>query len=213
MGKRISIFFVLLFALTSILYSQNLKIQKINKFCEDLDEQIDLEESARNYIMIHEINFESNVRAIGKQYTSIKFFYTQPQDTLIEKNGSEIFKDIYKFPLKIMVDYNVAMSRKVSVDYYPDEKGDLIYYHYITIGAYYNGEEFIYFENGIPVKMQYKVANIEHNELYDLMNYDKDSDFSAVDINKCKTILKNWNNYKKIFEQIIFAEKIDKETN
>jgi hypothetical protein len=210
MKKRITILAVVFFACISFLYSQNKKVEDIREFCEELDGMIDLEESGRNYIMIHEINFESNLRAIGKQYTSIKFFYTQQQDTLIEKGDASVFLDIYKPPVKVTTDYNIAMSQKVFVDYYPDESGNLIFYRRLTTGAFMNGEEFIYFENDSPVNMKYKTENIENNDLYNLMNYDKSSDFTQADIKRCKTILQNWNDYKKIFERIVFAEKIDK---
>lgn len=208
--RKISVLLVLVFFASSFAFSQNAYVDKINKYCTDLNDKLSAEGEYRNYVMIHTVNFESNVRAIGKQNTTISFYYTQPGDSVKEENGISEFIDIYKPPLKITIEYNIAASQKVSIEYYPDEKGKLVYFHYNTKGEYTNGEEFFYFKDGKPVKIKYIATDEGKEVLEKYKTLDKESGFAKEELKKCDSILKKFGEYIKFFDSMIKIEKTDK---
>jgi hypothetical protein len=209
MKKVIFAIFVFLIINPFFLYAQNAKVDNIVNFCKSIDEKIGDEEIVSGY-WIHTIKLNTNRSAIGPQTTTIKFYYEQQGDSIIEKNGVMEFLDIYKPPVKIVIEYNIAASQNIKIDYYPDEKGKLIYYHYLTKGAYTNGEEFYYFENGKPVKIKSVELSSENEVLEKYKNFDREKDFTKEDLKKCKKIIKNWDEYKNMFDHMIKIEKLDK---
>ncbi|MCX6164405.1 MAG: hypothetical protein NTU73_06010, partial [Ignavibacteriae bacterium] len=164
MKKRIFTVFVVFFAITAFLQAQNTKVDNIIKFCKSIDEKIGEDDSFSDYF-IHTIKLVTNRRAIGGQITTIKFYYEQQGDTLIEKSDNTEFVDIYKPPVKISIEYNIAASQNIKIEYYPNEKGKLIYYHYLTQGAYTKGEEHFYFENEKPIKIKSVALDSEYEVL------------------------------------------------
>lgn len=207
--KKFIFYLVLFFLITSFLQAQNTNVDKIKNFCKSIDEKIGDEEDFRGYL-IHTIKFVSNRPAIGIQTTTIKFYYEQQDNKLIEKNGTTEFVDIYKQPAKVVIEYNIAASQNIKIEYYPNEKGKLIYYHYLTKGAYTNGEEFYYFENEKPIKIKSTELSSDYEVLEKYKNFDREKDFTKDDLKKCEKIIKNWEDYKKMFEQMIYIEKVDK---
>lgn len=209
MKKVISALIILFVMFPALLHAQNAKVDNIIKYCKGIDEKIGEDDSFSGYF-IHTINLKTNRRAIGLQVTEIKFYYEQQGDTLIEKGDMTEFLDIYKPPVKVKVDYNIAASQNITIEYYPNDKGKLIYYHYLTKGAYTKGEEFYYFENEKPVKIKSVELESEYEVLEKYKDYNKEKDFTKEDLKKSKEIVKNWNDYKKVFDQMIYTEKIDK---
>jgi hypothetical protein len=207
--KKFIIYLFLFFAITTFLQAQNTKIDNIIKFCKSIDEKIGEEESFSGY-WIHTINLVTNRRAIGPQTTTIKFYYEQPGDSLVEKDGSSDFLDIYKPPVKVKVDFNIAASQNITIEYYYNEEGKLVYYHLLTKGEYRNGEGNYYFENDKPVKIKFTPLNEEKEVLEKFQSFEKDSEFTRQDILNVKKILNKADDYKKMFDQLIYIEKLDK---
>lgn len=208
--RKLTAVLALVFFASSFAFSQNAYVDKINKYCADLNEKLSAEGEYRNYVMIHTVNYESNVRAIGKQNTTVSFYYTQPDDSVKEENGTAEFIDIYKPPLKITIEYNIAASQKVSIEYYPGEKGKLVFYHYNTKGGYTNGEEFFYFKDGKPVKIKYIATDLEKDVLEKYKTLDKESGFAKEELKKCESIIKKFDEYNKFFDNMVKIEKMDK---
>ncbi len=209
MKKVISALIILFVMVPVFLRAQNPKVDNIIKYCKGIDEKIGEDDGYSGYF-IHTINLKTNRRAIGLQVTEIKFYYEQQGDTLIEKGDMTEFLDIYKPPVKVKVDYNIAASQNITIEYYPNDKGKLIYYHYLTKGAYTKGEEFYYFENEKPIKIKSVELESEYEVLEKYKDYNKEKDFTKENLKKSKEIVNNWNDYKKMFDQMIYTEKIDK---
>lgn len=207
--KKIILILIILLAFVPYMQAQDSKIENIDKTCKAIDEKIGEDEGFGNY-WVHSIKLTTNRRAIGPQTTTIKFYYEQQGDTMIEKNGSTDFVDIYPPPAKVRVEYNIAASQNIRVDYYSDAKGNLIYYYYLTQGAYTEGEEKIYFEKNKPILVKSKGLDSEYEVLEKYKDYERNLDFTKEDLKKCKQLIKNWKDYKKMFEQMIYVEKIDK---
>ncbi len=206
MYKKIFITAIFLIFFSSA-YSQDNKIEFINSQCEEINKNI--EENYGFYLM-HQLIFQSNVRAIGIQNTSIKFFYTQPQDSLIENNGNTEFLYIYKPPPKIKVEYNIAASQNITVEYYLDNEGNLIYYSYLTTGLYTNGKEQYYFNNNIPIMIKIEAIEGETEVLEKYRFYEKETDFNESDLEIAKKIIGKKNAYIDLFNKMPAIEKIDK---
>lgn len=209
MKKTFAVLAFVLFSLSNA-FSQNEYVEKTNKYCAKLDAALSPEGEYAGYAMVHTVNFESNVRAIGKQNTTIKFYYTQPGDSLKEENGATEFVDIYKPPLKITVEYNIAASQKINVEYYTDEKGNPVFYHYCTKGEYTNGEEFFYFNDGKPVKIKYIATDPDKEVLEKYRTFDKDSGFAKEEMKKCAEVLQKHGEYNAFFFNMVKIEKLDK---
>ena len=206
-------YFILLvvLAFSSHLHSQNSKMEKVINTCKEIDSKIAEEGEYRNFIMIHSINFESNVRAIGKQNTNIKFYYKQPGDSVVEKSNETQFIDLYKSPIKIIIEYNIAASQKININYYLNESGNLIYYHYISKGAYGNEDKEYYFEGKQFLLFEIKKSSDSSDKVEVQYKDFVESGITTKDEEAlCLSIIQKADDYKKLFEQIIYAEKIDK---
>ncbi len=208
--KKTAVVLTLVLIFVSNAFSQNALVERIDKYRAKLDAALSPEGEYAGYAMVHTVNYESNVRAIGKQNTTIKFYYTQPGDSLKEENGMTEFVDIYKPPLKVSVVYNIAASQNVSIDYYSDENGNLVYYIYCTKGEYTNGEEYFYFEKGKPVKIKYVATDPDKSVLEKYKTLDKDSGFAKEELRKCAEILQKHREYNAFFSEMVKIEKRDK---
>jgi len=206
MFKKIFITVLFLIVFSSS-YSQDNKIGFISRQCEEINKNI---EDNYGFYLIHQLLFQSNVRAIGIQNTSIKFFYTQPQDSLIENNGNTEFLYVYKPPPKIKVEYNIAASQNITVEYYLDNEGNLIYYFYRTTGLYTNGKEQYYFSNNIPIMIKVEAIEGETEVLEKYRSYEKEADFNENDLENANKIIGKKNAYIDLFNKMIAIEKIDK---
>jgi hypothetical protein len=210
MKKRIFTVLIILFVLSGFLFAQESKVDKINKYCKSINENIKDDGEYYSGYWVHTINFSSNRRAIGLQLTTVKFYYEQPRDSLVENEQQSDIVDVYKPPVKIKIEYNIAASQNIKIEYYYDEKGELVYYNYLTKGAYTNGEGNFYFENNKPVKIKYAPLDEGKEVLEKYRKLEKDSDYNKDDLNNVKKILSKANDYKKMFDQLIYIEKLDK---
>lgn len=209
MKKVILAILIFIIVIPCCLQAQNTKVDNIIKLCKSIDEKIGDEDVFSGYL-IHTIHLSSMRRAIGLQNTTVKFYYEQQSDTLIEEGENTRFVDIYKPPVKIMIEYNISASQNIKAEYYPNEKGKLIYYHYLSKGMYTSGEEFYYFENDKLIKIKSAELGSDNEVLEKYKNFEREKEFTKDDLKKSKKILKNWDDYKKMFDQMIYVEKLDK---
>jgi len=200
---------MLFFFAASFSYAQNAAVEKINSLCADTDKKISEEEGLNNYYMFHTVDFESNVRAIGKQNTRVTFFYNQPGDSLVEENGTSNVIDVYKPPVKIDIEYNIAASSKVHIRYYSDESGNLAYYKFSSTG-YATESRNYYFEKGKIIYIDNVLPYFDDNSVKENKTFKADKDFPKEYLKKCEEIIRKYNEYKDFFFKMIKVEKLDK---
>ena len=188
--------------ISSHLFSQSKLIEKINGYISQIDFGISYDEDFHDTYMVHEIKFETNKRAIGKQYTSVKFYYPMPGDSVVETNqGADLFFYVYKPPVKVSVQYNIAASQNNTMNYYFDEEGSLVFYHYTSEGAYGAENERYYFNKDELIK--FETHTPENNII-------KEKDFTKHDLSLAENILKKAAEYRKMFDELVKLEDIDK---
>jgi len=209
MKRKISAILMLFFFAASFSYAQNAAVEKINSLCYDTNKKISEEEGFNNFYMFHIIDFESNVRAIGKQNTRVTFFYTQPGDSLIEQNGVTNVIDVYRSPVKIDIEYNIAASSKVHIRYYTDEAGNLMYYKFTSTG-YATEERNYYFDKGKIIYINNTMPAFDDNTIKETKIFKAEKDFPKEYLKKSEEILKKFIEYKDFFFKMINIEKLDK---
>ena len=116
-------------------FSQINKVEAIEYYCSQIDSMMMLDSDIHTAFMVHSISFETNKRAIGKQFTNVRFYYPMPIDSVAETDKGSEFLYIYKPPFKVEVKYSIAASQDNSIDYYLDEEGKLVFYRSISTGA------------------------------------------------------------------------------
>jgi hypothetical protein len=151
--------------------------------------------------MVHLINFETNIRAIGKQHTTVKFYFPMPPDSVIETENDVQFLYIYKPPVKISVEYNIAASQNNKINYYYDESGYLVFYSYLSEGAYGSEKEQYYF---VKDELKKFVSYTPEGAI------EKEKDFTRHDLFLSGNIQKKAKEYKKMFDELVKLEEIDK---
>lgn len=182
-------------------FSQGNKPGKIDSYCNNIDSIISSDYDTHTAYMVHSVNFETNKRAIGKQYTTIRFYYPMPLDSVIETEKETSFIYVYKSPVKINVEYNIAASRKNTIDYYFNDKGKLILYKYLSEG-----------ENGcISLKKYFNKNKLIKDAVLKLpgCNEGNDIDLHRNPITE-KNIIENAKAYLKLFDTLVNAEQSDK---
>lgn len=193
------------------LYSQNNSVIEIDKYVDKLNSDIASENGGYGNYFTHKINFESIVRAIGRQNTEVKFYYTQPEEEALEGGNHLEFKLKYLPPPKITVNYNIAASQDVAIEYYY-RKGNLVLYHCISKGAYYCVEEKYYFENEKLIKIKVtSLAECKDKETLETRTpFERTDNFSKTDLKVSGKYMRNSVEYKKIFYNLVELEKLDK---
>lgn len=119
------------------IYSQQIdsNISGINSYAEIIDSVIKNSTGVPGEVFVNSINTVRNERAIGIQNTKISFFYYQKDDSVYDgDDGAVQFLPQYNPPLKIMVEYNIAASQTVVVNYYYTGNG--ILYRFTSSGGY-----------------------------------------------------------------------------
>jgi hypothetical protein len=186
--------------ISSHLFSQSKLIEKINGYISQIDFGISYDEDFHDTYMVHEIKFETNKRAIGKQYTSVKFYYPFPIDSVVEADENTQFLYIYKPPVFVSVEYNIAAAQNNTFNYYFN-KGSLIYYSYVSEGAYGNENEKYYFSKNDLIKFE-----THTNDDYII----KEESFTEQDMSRATNILEKASEYRKMFDELVKLEDIDK---
>jgi hypothetical protein len=197
--KKVIITFCFILSVSQ-LFPQTHNAEKIDQYVNEINKNISLDRDFHDAYMVHEIKFETNKRAIGKQFTSVKFYYPFPIDSVIEKDAGTDFLYIYKPPVCVSVQYNIAASQNNTFNYYFDE-GSLVFYSYNSEGAYGNENEKYYFSKDELVS--FETHTPENNII-------KDKDFTRHDLFLAEGILKKASEYKKMFDQLVKLEDIDK---
>jgi len=187
---------------SSHLFSQLNNTESIVNYTVKIDSLISSDADFHSLYMVHSINFETNIRAIGKQYTKIDFYYPMPEDSVAETSeGMDLFFYIYKPPVKVSVAYNIAASQNNKIDYYFDDSGYLIFYSYLSEGAYGSEKEQYYFAKDELKKFVF----------YTLEGaIEKEKDFTRHDLFLSGNIQKKAKEYKKMFNELVKLEEIDK---
>jgi hypothetical protein len=198
------------------IYPQSNDIQNIIEYCRDLDSRIEFEGG----YLVHSARLETNRRAIGIQYTNVKYYYSYPGDSVIETENEVKFLYIYKPPLKVTVEYNIAASQNIFIEYYFGTEGNLIFYYMLTKGVYTCGEEKYFFKNDELLKVTSEpienCVDKDGTPLIDFTSgkyksYEKDKDFTRHDLFLAGNILKKARKYLKMFDELVKLEEIDKE--
>lgn len=197
------VIFILCFILSaSNLFSQINSIESIEKYTAKIDSLISSDADFHTEYMVHSINFETNIRAIGKQYTTVKFYFPMPPDSVIETENDVQFLYIYNPPLKISVEYNIAASQNNKINYYFDDSGYLVFYSYLSEGAYGSSKEQYYFVKDELVKFISQTVDGTTG---------REKDFTRHDLFLSGKIQKKAKEYKKMFEELVKLEEIDKQ--
>lgn len=197
--KKVIITFCFILAVSQ-LFSQSVYKEKINTYVSEIDSGISYDIDFHDSYMVHEIKFETNKRAIGKQFTTVKYYYPFPIDSVVEAGEKTEFIYIYKPPVKVIVEYNIAAAQNNTFNYYYDN-GSLIYYSYLSEGAYGNENEKYYFNKDELVSFEIHTADD---------NINREGAFTEQDISRAKTVLKKASEYKKMFDKLVKLEDIDK---
>ena len=197
--KKVIIIFCFILA-ASQLFSQSSYTEKIDQYVNEINKNISFDEGIHDTYMLHEIKFETNKRAIGKQYTSVKFYYPFPIDSVVEADENTQFLYIYKPPVFVSVEYNIAAAQNNTFNYYFN-KGSLIYYSYVSEGAYGNENEKYYFNKDKLVSFETHTAD---------ESITKQKNFTDHDLYVSGNTLKRAAKYLKIFDELVKLEDIDK---
>ncbi len=182
-------------------FSQNKVTEKTDYYCSSIDSLIANDLDLHVSFMEHSINLETNKRAIGKQYTTVKFYYPMPLDSVIESDTETEFIYVYKPPFKINVEYNIAASQKNVIDYYFNEKGKLILYKYLSKGEYGCINLKKYFNKNKLIKD----VNLKLTEC----NEDNSMTIQQNSITEVR-IIENAKSYLKLFDILVKTEQLDK---
>lgn len=197
--KKVIITFCFILAVSQ-LFSQSGVKEKIDRHVAEINSSISDDGDFHDTYMVHEIKFETNKRAIGKQFTSVKFYYPFPIDSVVEADENTQFLYIYKPPVFVSVEYNIAAAQNNTFNYYFDE-GSLIYYSYISEGAYGNENEKYYFNKNELIKFETHTNDD---------NIIKGEVFTEQDMSRAANILKKASEYQKMFNELVKLEDIDK---
>jgi hypothetical protein len=123
-----------------------------------------------------------------------------PLDSVIETEKQTDFIYVYKPPVKINVEYNIAASQKNIIDYYFNEKGKLILYKYISRGEYGCVSQKKYFDKNRLIKdSDLKLTDCTETAVMPQQN-------PVTEVN----ILENAKAYLKLFDSLVKAEQLDK---
>ncbi len=192
---------VLYIIAASASFSQSNNTEAIDTYCTSIDSQIIEDADIHAAYMLHTINFETNKRAIGKQYTTVKYYYPFPIDSVVETDDRTHFLYIYKPPVYVSVQYNIAAAQDNTFNYYFDNEGGLVFYRYLSEGAYGAEKEQFYFNKNKLIKFETHAAD---------ENIIKENDFTEHDLSRAANVLKKASEYQEMFDELVKLEDIDK---
>lgn len=199
--KKITFVILILCLIPIEIISQGKMQGRIDSYCNNIDSLVGLDTDTHTAYMVHSINLETNKRAIGKQHTTIKFYYPMPLDSVIESEKGTEFIYIYKSPVKINVEYNIAASQKNVLDYYFNNKGKLVLFKYQSTGEYGCLSMRKYFQNN---KLKRDVTDkLTDCNASDAMILQQNSITEVKIINNAKA-------YLKMFNELVKIEQLDK---
>lgn len=187
----------------NLVLPQNDNILLIETYTDSIDNVLNSPEGLPGNIFCNTMKMLSNKRAIGMQDTKISFYFEQKEDSLYEDGNSIQFIPRYNPPIKILVLYNIA-ARPVSIAYYFDITGILIYFDYkYSVDDEYKENKF-WFYSGLLQRVEKFEANNKKPV------YEKSEFFSKNDYEDAKKILFNSGMYVNQFYKLFEIEKLDK---
>ena len=128
----------------------------------------------------------------------------QKEDSVYDDGKTVQFIPRYNPPLKVHIEYNIAASQSVIIDYYFDTEGLFNYCHYISKGEYgYEENKFMFYN--------YDLINIEkYNNSDSKPIYEKNINFTKEDYDEGGKIMGNETEYRKLYYNLFRCEIIDK---
>lgn len=167
---------IVLLLISGRLSAQQNDVSLINSYKDSINSIINTSTGLPGEILTATVSSSRNERAIGMQQTKITFYYYQPEDSVTETNGIVSFFPRYLPPVKITIEYNIAASQNVRIDYYLngnkllcDKISDGEYGNFIS-GYWYKGNDLIKYygkrsdENNKEVVMTDKFSKAVYNE-------------------------------------------------
>jgi hypothetical protein len=143
-----------------------------------------------------------NERAIGMQQTKITFYYYQQEDSVSESNGTVNFYPRYLPPVKITIEYNIAASQNVRIDYYIF--GNKLLCDKFSDGEYGNFISGYWFKGNSLIKYYGKRSDENNKEA---VMTDK---FSKAVYNESLLVTDRLNLYLKLYYNIFETSQADK---
>jgi hypothetical protein len=193
---------VLLVSLMGIMpvHGSEAKIKEIRDRYNAISENIEQEE-----LLHHEIAFKTLVPGIGFQVTHMRFYYEFLQDG---ETG-----EILESPLiKVTLDYMIAASVSMYIEYVFNEAEELIFY-YLKAGGSECGEKRFYFDKEKLIKVKISSLGeecIESGAGYIYEDYERTTDFGIEDYARAKKIVKKAKAYTAFFDEMGKIEQSDK---
>lgn len=209
--KNILLLF-LIFIFLNVAYSQENIVNVIIEYCGKIDSYISEDENDLSYYYMQKLHYISSFRAIGRQDTKITFYYPPPIDEYYEENGETKYNFWYLMPEKVKINYNIAASMDINIEYYLKD-GNLLLYHSISRGAYYCIEEKYYFDGkGKLLKIEtIKPPDCSQEDvLEEKPVYVKESAFNEEENKKADEIISNAGKYMDMFILLTEVEGMEK---
>ncbi len=193
---------LILFPILTICQPNNEKKIELNKFADSIDNLIHNSLVTPEGIYSNAISTIRNIRAIGVQETKITFYYFQKDDSVYEGNEKIVyFIPRYNPPLKILVEYNIAVSQRVNISYYIDD--EKYAYKFSSTGAYSNNYKAFWINDGELLRYEEKYQ--------DTLNAKVESGkFSKEVYSDGLLIIERIKTYLKLYYDILNIEYIDK---
>ena len=186
--------------LSTIVFSQDSRIEEIRERSTFISESIENDE-----LLIHMMNLRTLVPGIGFQNTNILFYYEFLQDD--ETN------EVLEPPLvKITIDYMIAASVGIYIEYLFDAKEKLIF-HYYRAEGYECGERRYYFDKEKLIKIKSNPLEeecVDSDLTIEYEYYERSGNFSNNDLKEADRIVKKAHGYKEMFDHIVEIEQLDK---
>lgn len=203
---------ILIFIFVSAAYSQENVIGEINEYCGKIDSYISEDENDLSYYFMQKLHYISNFRAIGRQDTKIIFYYPTPIDEYYEENDETKYSLSYLLPEKVKINYNIAASMDINIEYYYQD-GHLLLYQSISRGAYFCIEEKYYFDgrgNLLKIETVKPPDCPQEDVMEEKPVYEKESGFNEEEKKKADEILNNAGKYINLFISLTETEGLEK---
>ena len=200
--RKTIIFFIL--ALTTTVFSQTneKKILELSLYADSVTKLVENSTGGPGEIFSAVINLQRNVRAIGMQNTKITFYYFQAEDSVYEGKDGMVIIPRTAPPLLIQIDYNIAASQTVKVNYFV--KGSDLLYRFASTGEYGNIEKQMWFSENEMIKYTEVNSNDKKSIVRDGQK------FSKQEYNESLLVMDRLKGYTKLYIDMFKAEQLDK---
>lgn len=200
--RKTIIFLTLLISINIFCQKNEDKILELSLYADSVTKLVENSTGGSGEVFSAVINLQRNVRAIGMQNTKITFYYFQAEDSAYEgKNGMEFIPKTAPV-LAIQIDYNIAASQTVKVNYFV-KGGDLLY-RFASTGAYgYSDKQMWFSENEMikysEINSKRKTSIVRDEQM-----------FSKQEYNESLLVMDRLKEYSKLYIDLFKAEQLDK---